>query len=171
MNPYIGRVNQQLLFARHHLSLLEVGKNASQKMRNDSLLQSSLFHLRIGLDCYYRELASNYQAKNCDHINSIDTLSSELLMIGKQPGELEELRHLFDHGWIKQVMDAYARVWSSDKVAKGGATGVKPVTNTGGLSLVNLDAEPRALTFELVNTWISDFKEVIDRHRDVMQEY
>ena len=64
-NPYIGRVNLRLMFARHQyqLRMLESedkALNANERMRNQGILNASIWHLKGAYRAYLAEVGANY---------------------------------------------------------------------------------------------------------------
>lgn len=163
-NPYIGWVNLQVVSVRHHLGLLLEESNANQRLRNRGVLESAAWHLQRAYRYYLYELGANYQLSSPESNDSADVLSQALESVGKHPGEAAELCQLETNGWVG---DLYRALLESDRPGETQGSSVQK----GALALVDLENVPVGLTTDLLTDWLRKFKELVDRHREVMVEY
>lgn len=172
-NPYIGWVNLQMVSVRHHLALLLEETNANDRIRNRGVLESCAWHLKRAYVYYLCELGANYQLKSPEKNNSADDLARALESVGKHPGEAAELSKLEHDGWISDLFSTLASSEAPGTSVQKTVGTLSPDTgiSNSGLQLVDLDQTIVPLTAESLTEWLGKFKELIDRHREVMIEY
>lgn len=163
-NPYIGWVNKQVVAVRYHLSLVTDAENANQRLRNTGVLESAAWHFQRAYRFYLYELGANYQLNSPEDQNTAVELGAALEAIGKHPGEAVELATLESDGWIADLLNSV-----SDTNRSNTSAAVDPLGSA--LQLVDLEYQEKQLSRELINEWLAKFKELVDRHRDVMVEY
>lgn len=163
-NPYIGWVNLQMVSVRHHLSLLLEAKNANERLRNRGVLESAAWHMLRAYRYYLFELGANYQLSSPEDHQTADELGRALESAGKHPGEASELIGLEDNGWVSDLLGVNIAI-NRPSPALGGPTLQKE------LAIIDLDRVPVELTQDVLIDWLSKFKELTERHREVMVEY
>lgn len=163
-NPYIGWVNLQMVSVRHHLGLLIDEANANDRLRNRGVLESAAWHLSRAYCYYLYELGANYQLPSPESNCDAQSLSGALESVGKHPGEAGELCLLESEGWIRDLH----RALGNETGARQGA-GVQ--SGRVELQLIDLDNQVVVLSKEVLEQWLVSFKELVDRHREVMVEY
>ena len=173
-NPYIGRVNQQLIFARHQLQLEGSAKrplNANERMRNQGVLHAGLWHLRWAYRAYLAELGANYKLLKPELPNTARELAEALEAVDKHPGEAQELERLETNGFIRNFL----AVLESIEQIESGLIPPTPsaAQNRGSLVLKDVtDTEKDGqFDFETLSRWTGSFKELVARHREHMIEY
>jgi len=164
INPYISWVNLQLVAARHHLNLLVEEISTNERLRNHGVLESAAWHLRRAYRYYLCELGANYQLPSPEANASASCLGDMLESVGKHPGEASELRQLEEDGWIGDLVQALESAESSNRTTR-------PQWQTKELDLVDLDARLVVLSKDVLDGWLVNFKELVERHRTVMVEY
>lgn len=175
-NPYLGRVNQQLIFARHQLqSRMEPAQgkllNANENMRNQGILHAGLWHLRWAYRAYLAEVGANYKLAKPELAETAVELSQALEKMNKHPAEARELERLESEGFVRDILSALDHI---EQIESGLiAPAPSESESLGLLSLKDItdhkDKQP--LDFDLLSNWIRLFKELIDRHREHMIEY
>ena len=163
-NPYIGWVNLQMVAVRHHLSLLVEETNANERLRNRGVLESAAWHFKRAYRYYLYELGANYQLPTPESNDSAQQLADALELVGKHPGEAAELCLLEAEGWIKELTQAIALADTGERAALGPS-----IVNE--LEILDLDKPTATLSKEVLGEWLVSFKELIERHREVMLEY
>lgn len=167
-NLFVGLVNLQLVSTRHHLSLLLEETTASDRIRNRGLLESAAWHLRRAYDVYLCEVGANYKLPAPQQNNTATALCEALEKVDKHPGEASELQKLERTGWLSDLILALRGL---DSTTSGGVTETQPAPiKLGELKVVDLDNRAPELTEESVRQWLSAFKELIERQREVMIE-
>jgi len=175
-NPYLGRVNQQLIFARHQLQLKTEGSetttlNANERMRNQGILHAGLWHLRWAYRAYLAEIGANYKLIKPELPNTASELSQALEAINKHPGEAQELERLESEGFVRDILLALRNIEQIEsglippapsEAESQGLLALKDITDT---------KEAISLDFDMLSKWIRSFKELVDRHREHMIEY
>lgn len=168
-NAYTAQVNRQLFAASAHLKLLPEPENGNKRIVLQALLESSLFHLVLASQAYFRELASNYQLADVDSITQISDLEQRLQVAGKTPAEASELEVLSIEGWLGDAFQSFAVIGRERFVAQH----AEPKTDSmiPMTELTNKTSEPKQLTPEQLSEWIEKFREMLNRHREIMVEY
>ena len=168
-NPYLGFVNRQLILARHQLSLRLEEKNASDKLRNEGLIEAALWHLGRAYRAYIAEVAANYKVPKPELPKDAKELSESLQAINKHPAEAQELERLASEGFISSLMSALIGM----QTVQAGLFAPAPTETQNPLNIIDITelSEPLDLSFELLTEWVNAFKELIDRHREHMIEY
>lgn len=162
-NSYTGLVNRQIIFARHHLQLLQPETNANEKLRNLGVLYSVMFHLEKALCFFMRELAENYQSPQASQIYQLSQLQEALAALNKTPAEVAELAELKRVGWWSDMDVLMASIYRQS------SSHTSPVADVGRIQLSNAaPAEPDRASVE---QWLKAFKALVDRQRDLMLEY
>lgn len=169
-NRYTSQVNRQLYAANAHLKLLpKPPLNGNQRIVAQALLESALFHLILAYKKYLRELADNYQLANSDSIDSFLGLRQAFVDSDKTPAESNELEVLVNEGWIGDALASFEIVGeeSRSKKLEQQTELLIPLANLGTAYV----AKSKPLTQQLLMQWIESFRELINRHRDIMVEY
>lgn len=172
-NPYIGRVNQQLIFARHQLqSKIESSDkelNANERMRNQGILHAGLWHLCWAYRAYLVEVGANYKLLKPELSNTAKELSIALEAMNKHPAESHELERLETEGFVYDMFQALAGI----EQIESGLIPPAPADASSPIALKDITdtVEKLPLSFECLSLWVESFKEIINRHREHMVEY
>ena len=175
-NPYVGRVNLQLMFARHQyqLRMLESedkALNANERMRNQGILNASIWHLKGAYRAYLAEVGVNYKLAKPELSKTASDLSQALEKINKHPAESQELERLERQGFIRDILVALDNI----EEIETGLIPPAPSENQGfdaiALKDITHTREAVEVDFDLLSQWIRSFKELIGRHREHMIEY
>ncbi len=170
-NPYIGRVNCQLMYARHQLDLRLEEHSAADQVRNQGVLNAALWHLSLAYRAYLAELGANYQLQDSWRLRSAGDLSQALLDIGKHPAESRELERLENEGFIRFIVQHIERIEQPDETPENAVRN----DQTRSDSVIALrdvtDQDPAAVGFEVAADWMNELRTLIDRHREHMVEY
>lgn len=168
-NPYLGRVNQQLIFARHQLQSRLDETNASDRMRNQGLLNAGIWHLRWAYRAYIAEVGANYKLQQPELPVDARSLGGALQAINKHPAEAQELLKLENEGFIAELLAALGSI----EQVEAGLIPAPPSEQSDPLKLIDISQEPEKISYDFddLANWIASFKELIDRHREHMIEY
>ena len=164
-NPYIGRVNQQLMFARHQCQLRTDETKANDRLRNQGTLHAGIWHLRCAYRCYLAELAANYKLLKPELPNNAAELADILRSMNKHPGEAQELLRLEQEGFIGQIIAALASI----ERIESGLMAPAP-DQADPLSLVDITDIGAVFDFDDFVIWLTELKALISRHREQMIE-
>ena len=175
-NPYIGRVNQKLIFARHQLELrIELSEegqplSANERIRNQGILDAGIWHLNGAYRAYIAEVAANYRLANPEKPNTARELSSALEAINKHPAEAQELQRLEEDGFVRDMLHALENI---EQVKAELPEKVQDSSNPDPLALREVTEIQGSIQvdFACFSQWIAEFKGLVSRHREHMLEY
>lgn len=176
-NPYLGKVNQQLIFARHQLQSRihpteSQALTANERMRNQGILYAGIWHLRWAYRAYLAELGANYKLTKPELPHNAEQLSLALQGINKHPAEAQELQRLEQTGFVGEILSALEQI---ERIETGlvppAPSGEQQAENLIDLKDITGRQEIPLLDFQQLENWINLFKELISRHRAHMIEY
>ncbi len=170
-NPYIGIVNRQLAFARYQCSSELQETNAAERLRNLGALYAGIWHLSLAYKNYLAEVGATYKLTRPELCKNANDLCQALESMNKGPAEATELARLERQGFIANVLGALARI---EQVAEDQVPPAPSDMDTSNpLRMVDVSdfEEELNVKFEDLSSWIRQFKELIDRHREHMIEY
>lgn len=166
MSLFRGKVNGHL---RKATALLEqyqaVRSDQGSRLTQDALLEACCFELQLTLVYLLREIAENYQVSNADNISSGDELAAALGSMDKTPQEVLEIQTLQSEGWLSRLESAYLQLFRAESKS---AQAVRQAPAGGLIQSKTLDQN--ALDYSLLNEWVNNFRELIDRQREMMVE-
>lgn len=165
----LSLVNQKLAFCRALMKLIRQEpepREASARMRCQSLLDAAAFHLFCAYRHYLREVAENYMVANSADIVSEDDLINALQRMGKVPSEARELKGLREDSdsWLTELQSAYEACWQLSD----------PVAMSQRIQVMDLDApkgRSKSVTRERLESWFDAFGRLIERQRETSAEY
>jgi hypothetical protein len=166
VNPYLSVVNQRLHFGRLLLQQLPpAGDAPSKRMLELALCQSVLYQLESAYRFYLREIASTYRCRTPEQIGNVEGLVADLQAMGKHPAEASELANLESTSgtWLNQLLAAYRQVRTVQQEQTSQQSPIAVVQ-------MSADMEPVELDVEGLKTWLAAFVELVERHRQHMQE-
>lgn len=173
---HLQLVNQKLAFANSIITSLAPVPGeliATQKLQQQALKDSAVFHLVTALHFYVRELAELHRVANVQAINSVYGLAAALSEIDKASSEVSELVELEQttDTWLNQLTCYYAQLFHSpEKPKEKKAFGQESASSL--IELTEVDGPPALkLTSELLMAWLASFRSLIDRQRGTSAEY
>jgi len=165
VNPYLSVVNQRLYFCRLLLEQLESAGGTSSPMLERALWQSALYQLESAYRFYLCEVASTYRCRQPEQIHSVTELVAALELMGKHPSEAQEIANLeqLPGSWLFQLLSAYRQMLVIQQ---------EQVSEQSPIAVVQIrpESEIQDLNTDVLNTWRESFNELIERHRQHMQE-
>lgn len=171
-NPYIGRVNQRLTFARHQLLLASDESSSSERMRDQSCAYAGVWHLSNAYRAYVSEVGAIYKLEKPELPRNAQELSIALEMLNKDPAEAKELLFLEQSGFIGDVQKAVKQIQEIEEGLMAPAPDKVDVKAFDPLALKDVTAieERIDINAKRLSGWINEFKALISRHRELMIE-
>lgn len=163
-NPWRQQVNASLRKASLLCDLAERDGAELSRLGSEALLEASLLQLGFTLRAYFNELAENYQCAAAGNIGNLDQLQQALLDVDKQPAELNELLVARRESWLGQLLAAHDRIGQLKAASGGSVQQVRP-----GL-IETRQVQAGELDFDSLQAWLQRFRELLDRHREMMVE-
>lgn len=167
VNPYMGWVNMQMVSVRHHLALLVEPQNVNERLKNQGVLESAAWQLARAYRFYLYEIGANYHIAAPEKYHTAHQVAEALEAIGKHPGEATELVQLSENGWVSELLFSV----SESETSLSSSTSVSKTVNANQLAILDLDKNRSSISKEVISDYLDKFKELIDRQREVMQEY
>ncbi len=170
---YITRTNQKLYFARLHLDQLksaESGAGWSKHALVESFNESVLFHMACAYASFIREIAEVYRLK-ADTIDDLEQLEHALSEQGLEAPEAKELLQLNQNdSWLAQMLGAYQACWSAAEREQARSSGHGSLSEIHVVQ-VNPDHAEEQAVIEQLDQWMTDFRNLVERHRESMKEW
>ena len=163
MNPFSSAVNQKLFLAQLLLDQCRPGEDPHGHIEL-ALSQSVVFQLYCAYQLYLSEIAANYRVPEQVPMTTATQLCESLLTIDKHPSEARELENLENQqgSWLNQLVTLHtvamrARSLGSD--SRGNA-----------ISLQALEQDLPVSSYRTVDRIIPAFRDLLERHRELMVE-
>jgi hypothetical protein len=173
---HLQLVNQKLAFANAIITILAAlpaHLTTAEKLQQQALKDSAVFHLVTALHFYLRELAESHRIANLRAINSIQDLVAALSKIDKVSSEVLELAEIEQvaNSWLSQLTRYHAQLlFSPVKAKERKAFGRENVIEAIELTAADEEAS-FALTTEILEFWLANFRSLIARQRETSAEY
>ena len=173
----MGKVNQQIIFARHQLQLQAQSSDseplkANQRMRNQGMLYAGIWHLRLAYRYYLSEVGANYKLTKPEQAADAVHLSAALEAINKHPAEAQELQRLESSGFVGDILDVLKMIEQIEAgLIPAAPSEVALADNLLPMKDITAEKDWSELTVDNLEDWIKRFKELVDRHREHMIEY
>lgn len=175
-NHFARKVDQQLAFATVHVAS---SREAVSPLARDAMLQAACLQLALGIDLYLSEIGNNHRVSLTRGVD----LASSIQRFGVDSGSLEaqELNALASNqrSWLSRLLvhlreftadrsreSLKSPLFANDDVASDEADG-----NMIGAVQLNEDVQQRILSQPEIEECIAGFEELIQRHRNVNEEY
>ncbi len=168
-NPYQARVQQKRAHCRMMLRWVEQHSEVARQER-EALLQGALIHLAVACRLYLREIANRLALKQVDAIFSVPELLQAL-----PAGESihESVSELQSQIWLSEIFAAERKLLNPlppidtpASVVSSQASGLIAV-DSGPLT----NREPEGLELRDLHRWFTEFEDLVERHRQVYQEF
>lgn len=165
MNPFLSATNQKLLFARLQVEAARSAGNTPYQTL--AACQGAVLQLYLGYRFHLQEIAATYRARQPEAVDSPESLASALEAIDKWPAEASEMLALVTTAgsWLNRLRSAWdGLLLPPVKAAADGGS-------ADSIALVNASDQAVELTPESVADWLEQLRELVERHRGVMEEY
>jgi hypothetical protein len=169
----LSLVNQKLAYAGATIDLLINPFRDECKLHSvlqQGLRESVVFHLNMALHFYVRELAEYHQVKLFADINSIEDLHRVLVEAGNVSLEATELMGLtkIPGTWVEQLVTYHNCLFNSPAKPRE----KKAFISESIIQATQLDDTPHLeLSNEILQQWLSKFRDLVIRHREINAEY
>ena len=164
-NPQRAAVNQQLYFAKLHLAWLEQALDDAQlpaRVVEQSLCESTVFHLNLAYRFYLAEIATAY-ARPCQSLECAQALEHQLTDLGFDPAELKEIQQLEVSGWLAELLDA------QQSIVNGVGGAVK--SSSPVLAIPTLQLPSGGLDASRCQSFLESLQALMDSQRGHLEEW
>ncbi|BFM16094.1 hypothetical protein R50073_22770 [Maricurvus nonylphenolicus] len=173
-NPYLPLVNQKMAYIRQLLSFAKADpENLSQRQSNAAIADAACLELAVAYRCFLRELASHYRVANPQAIDSALVALQGVEALSVASPEVQECNSLEQlqggsESWLADTLHYAAQALNPVPTADD----VKSQAAVQLISAVDLSkGGQESLTAAAVKGWFIAFCELVERHREGLQEF
>ncbi|MCW8885679.1 MAG: hypothetical protein OQK12_10570 [Motiliproteus sp.] len=136
----------------------------------ESYNESILFHLACAQHSFTREIAEVYRldATAIDTLEQLETVMSEKGLEAPEAKELVKLRG--DGQWLGNMLKAYQACWQAEEREQAENTHHASLSEIHVVQ-VNPDHTEEGAVIAQLEEWLNEFRELVERHRESMQEW
>ncbi len=167
MKSWTSLVNEKLFISKLLLEQLDKLHDPYGHLQK-GLCESAVYQLECGYRHHLRAVAENYNIRSAAEISSVNELIAALEAVGKHPAEAEEMADLEENeeSWLGQLLATWR---SFSRLPAAEVAG----ESSGPIPLLQLYPAPalNALDRAQIQSWIDGFRELVERHREVMVEW